>query len=297
MLGKIRGLHKKQHVALLSIAAAVATLGLKFGAYFISHSIALYSDALETFVNLAAGFIAFAMVTIASKPPDEKHSYGHDKAEYFSSGVEGGLILIAAVSIVYLSIERLVSKQPLQHLLLGIGISAVASLINFGCAYYIAKVAKEHDSITLEANAKHLMTDVWTSMGVAAGLLIVYFLPPAFQLLDPVIAIGVALLILSTGLDLLKRSVDGFMDAALPEREIADIESIIRGCIQAPQQFRALRTRKAGSKRFIEFTLLLKHDMTVEKSHALCDYVEAAINQRFPTAVIHIHVEPLTPQG
>ena len=293
MLNKIKTLHKTQHMGLLSITAAILTLCLKFGAYLLTNSVGLYSDTLETFVNLAAGFIVFFVVTIAAKPPDEKHSYGHDKAEYFSSGVEGGLILIAAASIVYMAIERLVSKHPLENLPLGIGVSTAASLINFGTAYYIAKVAKEHDSITLEANAKHLMTDVWTSIGVAAGLLIVYFLPPGWQILDPVIAIAVAILILLTGVDLLKRSVDGFMDAALPADEIYDIESIIQGCISAPQQFTALRTRKAGAKRFIEFTLLLKHDMTVEASHALCDHIEAAIGARFPTAIIHIHVEPL----
>jgi cation diffusion facilitator family transporter len=293
MLDKIRALHKTQHMGLLSIGVAIVTLCLKFGAYFLTHSIGLYSDALETFVNLASGFIVLFVVTIAARPPDEKHTYGHDKAEYFSSGVEGGLILVAAASIVYMAIERLVSKHPLENLLLGIGVSSVASLINFGTAYYIAKVAKEHDSITLDANAKHLMTDVWTSIGVAAGLLSVYFLPPGWQILDPIIAIGVAILILSTGLDLLKRSVDGFMDAALPADEIYDIESIIQGCIKTPQQFAALRTRKAGAKRFIEFSLMLEHDMTVEASHALCDKIEAAIAARFPTAIIHIHVEPL----
>jgi cation diffusion facilitator family transporter len=293
MLDKISALHKTQHMGLLSIAAAIVTLCLKFSAYFLTHSIGLYSDALETFVNLAAGFIVLFVVTIAARPPDEKHTYGHDKAEYFSSGVEGGLILIAAASIVYMAIERLVSKHPLENLLLGIGVSSVASIINFGTAYYIAKVAKEHDSITLEANAKHLMTDVWTSVGVALGLLIVYFLPPGWQILDPIIAIAVAILILLTGVDLLRRSVDGFMDAALPADEIYDIESIIQGCIEAPQQFAALRTRKAGAKRFVEFSLMLKHDMTVEASHTLCDHIEAAIAVRFPTAIIHIHVEPL----
>ena len=293
MLKKIKALHKTQHMGLLSIAAAIVTLCLKFGAYLLTHSIGLYSDALETCVNLVAGFVVFAVVTIAARPPDEKHSYGHDKAEYFSSGFEGGLILIAAASIIYMAIERLVSKQPLDNLLLGIGVSTIASVINFGTAYYIAKVAKEHDSITLEANAKHLMTDVWTSAGVAAGLLVVYFLPPGWQVVDPIIAIGVAILILATGVDLLRRSVDGFMDAALPADEIYDIESIIQGCIELPQQFSSLRTRKAGAKRFIEFTLLLKHDMTVEASHALCDHIEAAIAARFPMAIIHIHVEPL----
>ncbi|MEY3182790.1 MAG: hypothetical protein RLZ35_775 [Pseudomonadota bacterium] len=293
MLAKIKALHKTQLMGLLSIVAALLTLSLKFGAYFLTSSISLYSDALETFINLVAGFIVFFVVTIASKPPDEKHSYGHDKAEYFSSGVEGGLILIAAVSIVYMSIERLLYKHPLENLLLGVGVSTVASVINFGTAYYIAKVAREHDSITLEANAKHLMTDVWTSIGVASGLVIVYFLPPAWQILDPMIAIGVAVLILRTGIDLLRRSVDGFMDAALPADEIYDIESIIQGCITLPQQFTDLKTRKAGAKRFIELTLLLERKMTVEASHALCDKIEAAIAVRFPTAMIHIHVEPL----
>ena len=293
MLAKIKALHKTQLMGLLSIIAALLTLSLKFGAYFLTGSISLYSDALETFINLAAGFIVFFVVTIASKPPDEKHSYGHDKAEYFSSGVEGGLILIAAVSIVYMSIERLLYKHPLENLLLGVGVSTVASVVNFGTAYYIAKVAREHDSITLEANAKHLMTDVWTSIGVASGLVIVYFLPPAWQILDPMIAIGVAVLILRTGIDLLRRSVDGFMDAALPADEIYDIESIIQGCITLPQQFTDLKTRKAGAKRFIELTLLLERKMTVEASHALCDKIEAAIAVRFPTAMIHIHVEPL----
>ena len=293
ILKKVKTLHKTQHMGLLSIAAAIFTLLLKFGAYFLTSSIGLYSDALETFVNLAAGFIVFFVVTIAARPPDEKHSYGHDKAEYFSSGVEGGLILIAAASIVYMAIERLFYKHPLENLLLGVSVSTVASVINFGTAYYIAKVAREHDSITLEANAKHLMTDVWTSVGVAASLIIVYFLPPDWQILDPMIAIIVAILILRTGLDLLRRSVDGFMDAALPQNEINDIESIIQECIALPQKFEALKTRKAGAKRFIEFSLMLEQKMTVEASHALCDRIEAAIEQRFPKAIIHIHVEPL----
>lgn len=286
------GLTRTQIMALVSIGAALITLSLKFIAYVMTGSVGLYSDALEAFVNLGAGIIAFLVITISQMPPDEKHSYGHEKAEYFASGVEGGLILVAALSIVYMAVERFFHRTVLDHLLYGISISMIASVINFVSAFYIGKTAEAHDSITLEANAKHLLTDVWTSIGVSVGLLIVYFLPTEWQLLDPLIAIAVAISIIVTGIDLVRRSIDGFMDAALPVAEINQIEQAIGLVIPENQYFRGLRTRKAGVKRFIEFKLMVPSDLAVQEAHDWCDRIEEAIEVIFPNASVTIHVEP-----
>lgn len=290
---RIDKLNHLQWMAIVSIVAAIATLVLKFSAYFLTQSISLYSDALESFINLATGFIALAVVTIAAQPPDEKHTYGHYKAEYFASGVEGGLILVAAGSIVYMAIERLLHKVPLTHLPIGLIISAIASGINFMSAYYIGKSAKKHDSITLEANAKHLMTDVWTSLGVVLSLVLVHILPPAWQILDSLIAILVATMIVITGFDLVKRSIDGFMDASLPIEEVRQLEHLIQNALTHDQRFMDLRTRKAGTKRFVEFKLIVSGDMTVETSHELCDRIEQLIETALPGTSVVIHVEPL----
>ena len=200
-----------RRMAMLSIATSIVTLALKFGAYFLTGSVSLWSDALEAFVNLAAGLVALGALTLAEQPADERHAYGHDKAEYFSSGVEGALILVAAIAIIWSATERLLAPRPLEQLGLGMLIALLAAAANFITARVMLKVARQHDSITIEADAKHLLTDVWTTAGILAGLGVVV-LAPQWAILDPLMAIAVALHILFTGFDLLRRSADGLMD-------------------------------------------------------------------------------------
>ena len=280
-------------VAWLSIGASVATLVLKFAAYFVTDSISLFSDAMESFVNLTAGLVALAVLTIVARPADESHPYGHDKAEYFSSGVEGGLIIVAAMSIIWAAWDRFNALQPLRDIGLGLLISIVASAINLGVARYMLRAAKEHDSITLEADARHLLTDVWTSIGVAAGLAVLIFAPAGWQILDPVIAILVALNIIHTGLDLLRRSLDGLMDATLPAEDVNQICTTIEQSIGVYYSYNQLRSRKSGSRRFVEFNLLVPGDASVAAAHELCDQLEAAIERRLNKTSVTIHVEPL----
>jgi cation diffusion facilitator family transporter len=280
-----------QQMAILSIATSIATLALKFGAYFLTGSVGLLSDALEALVNLAAGLVALAALTVAATPADDRHSYGHDKAEYFSSGVEGTLILIAAVSIMYAAWDRFQRPAPLTNLGPGIIVGLVAAAMNYATARLMLKVANKHDSITIEADARHLMTDVWTSGGVLGGLMII-LLMPGWQLLDPLIAFAVGLHIIYTGVELLRRSIDGLMDAALSPREIHRAQQIIQAELPMGTTFHALRTRKAGARRFIEFHLLVPGEISVRESHALCDRIEESIAGQLARASITIHVEP-----
>jgi cation diffusion facilitator family transporter len=192
----------------------------KFGAWFLTGSVSLWSDALEALVNLAAGLVALGAITLAHQPADDKHHSGHDKAEYFSSGVEGALILVAAVAIVWSASQRLLSPQPLENLGVGLFVAFLAGAMNFVTARTMLKVAQQHDSITLEADARHLLTDVWTSVGVIGGLLVVMAMPQ-WAILDPLMAVAVAIHILFTGFNLLRRSADGLMDTALPPEEVA----------------------------------------------------------------------------
>jgi cation diffusion facilitator family transporter len=279
-------------MALLSIATSIATLALKFGAYFLTDSVSLLSDALEAFVNLAAGLVALTALTIADQPADDRHTYGHDKAEYFSIGVEGTLILFAAASIIYAGWNRFLHPAPpLENLGWGISVGLLAAAMNFATARHMLKVAAKHDSVTIEADAKHLMTDVWTSAGVLGGLLVIVFLP-GWQILDPLIAVAVGLHIVVTGVALLRRSIDGLMDTALSPREIDKAAELIRAGLPAGASYHALRTRKAGATRFIEFHLLLPGETSVRESHALCDRLEESIASHLARASVTIHVEP-----
>lgn len=278
-------------MALLSIATSIATLALKFGAYFLTDSVSLLSDALEAFVNLAAGLVALSAITIAEQPADDRHTYGHDKAEYFSIGVEGTLILFAAASIMYAGWSRFLHPVVLENLGWGIAVGLLAAAMNFATARVMLDVAAKHDSVTIEADAKHLLTDVWTSAGVLGGLLVIVFLP-GWQILDPLIAVAVGLHIVVTGVDLVRRSIDGLMDTALSPLEIAKTEDLIRAGLPAGASFHALRTRKAGATRFIEFHLLLPGDVSVRESHAVCDRLEESIASHLAKASVTIHVEP-----
>ncbi len=279
-------------MALLSIATSIVTLALKFGAYFMTGSVSLLSDALEAIVNLAAGLIALGALTIADQPADDRHTYGHDKAEYFSSGVEGMLILVAAVSIIVTAAGRLLHPAPLENLGPGLVIALLAAGMNFATARVMLKVGREHDSITIEADAKHLMTDVWTSAGVVTGLVVIMGMP-AWQILDPLIAIAVGIHIIFTGVQLLRRTVDGLMDAALSAEEVSQMKQLIAAQLPAGASFHDLRTRKAGARRFIEFHLLVPGETSVHQSHALCDRIESAIEAHLSKASVTIHVEPV----
>lgn len=284
---------KAEKVVLLSVGASLATLSLKFAAYFVTDSVSLFSDAMESFVNLTAGLVALMVLSVVARPADENHPYGHDKAEYFSSGVEGGLIIIAALSIIWAAWNRFSEMQPLRDIGIGLLISLLASAINFGVARYMLLAAKIHDSITLEADARHLLTDVWTSVGVGAGLCVLIFAPPTWQLLDPIIAMLVALNIVRTGFDLLRRSMDGLMDATLPAEDVNQIRSTIEQSIGVYYSYNQLRSRKSGSRRFVEFNLLVPGNTSVEAAHELCDLLEDAIERRLNKTSVNIHVEPL----
>jgi cation diffusion facilitator family transporter len=279
-----------RRVALLSVGAAIVTLLLKFGAYFLTGSVGLLSDAIESFVNLAAALIAFTAITIAGRPPDSNHTYGHDKAEYFSSGAEGTLILLAAGTIIFSAVHRLVNPAPLENLGIGAAVALVASAINFGVSRIMLRVARQEDSIALEADAHHLMTDVWTSVGVVGGILVVG--ATGWQVLDPLIAIVVAVNIIWMGVQLLRRSTAGLMDVTLPGEEVAVIQSAINHVAGAETPYHALRTRKSGSRRFIDFHLLLPGQTTVQASHDLVSQIETAIEHELPNTYVTIHVEP-----
>jgi cation diffusion facilitator family transporter len=281
-----------KRMAALSIATSIATLALKFGAYALTGSIGLLSDAMEALVNLAAGLVALAMLSVAEQPADDGHAYGHEKAEYFSSGVEGLLILFAAIGIVYAAAGRLLHPAPLERLGAGLLVAALAAVMNLVTARLMLRVAKEHDSIVVEADARHLLTDVLTSAGVIAGLLIV-MVAPRLVILDALIAFGVGAQILVTAASLIRRSIDGLMDTSLPPAEIDATREIIAGTLPPGASFAELRTRKAGSRRFIEFKLLVPGTQTVADAHASCDHLEAALGAALAKSVVTIHVEPL----
>lgn len=278
--------------AWLSIAAAVITLVLKTIAYLVTDSVGMLSDAMESTVNLAAALMALTMLTIAARPADDDHAFGHSKAEYFSSGVEGALILIAAVSIIWAALPRLMHPQAIQQVGLGLMISLVASAVNFGAAVVLLRAGKKHHSITLEADAHHLMTDVWTSAGVLIGIGAVY--ATGWLILDPLIAIAVAVNIVWTGFQLLRRSVDGLMDMSLPTDELAIIHEIIgRYVTQQGIAYSSLKTRQAGSHKFISVHILVPANWTVQRGHDLLDLLEADIEKTLYGSHVLTHLEPI----
>ncbi len=286
------GISPTRNVIVVSIAAAIVTMGLKLGAYLLTGSVSLLSDAAESSVNLIAALVAFAALTVAARPADESYRYGYDKAEYFSSGVEGGLILVAAVTIIYTAAMRFLHPSPLTDLGPGLAISLVASAINFGVSRFIFRMAEKHDSITLEADAHHLMTDVWTSVGVVAALAVVLFTPPGWAILDPIIALVVGLNIIRTGWSLMRRSVAGLMDISLPEEEMDLIEAVIREKEGPEAVYHKLRTRKSASRRYVELHLLMPGNISVREAHDRCTGIEAEIRNRLPKTRVTIHVEP-----
>ena len=276
--------------AWLSLGAAVLIIVLKAIAYWLTGSVALLSDALESFVNLAAAGMALFALTVVARPADEDHPHGHDKAEYFSSGVEGALILLAAIAIVATAIDRLLHPAPLELLGYGLILSFVASVINFAVARILFNAASRYNSIALEADAQHLMTDVWTSVGVLIGVGLVSV--TGWQWLDPLVAIGVALNIVTTGIALMRRSVLGLMDTALPAAELRAIEEILEPYRAQGIGFHALRTRQSGARRFVTMHVLVPGAWAVQRAHDLAEEIEQSISERLPHASVLTHLEP-----
>ena len=277
--------------AWLSIAAAIATILLKGIAWKMTGSVGLLSDAIESGVNLAGAMMALWMLTLAALPADDDHAHGHGKAEYFSSAFEGFLILLAAVSIGYTAINRLLDPQPIEAVGIGLMVSVLASIINFATARTLLVVGRKHDSITLEADAHHLLTDVWTSVGVIAGVGLVAL--TGWLWLDPAIALLVAANIVWTGYQLMRRSADGLMDISLPAEKIEKIENLLAGYRQQKMDFHALRTRQAGGRAFVTLHLLVPGEWTVQHGHDWAERIEAEIRNALPNTHITIHLEPL----
>lgn len=276
--------------AWLSIAAAVATIGLKMAAYGVTGSVSLLSDALESLVNLVAAVMALAMLTIAARPADDDHAYGHSKAEYFASAVEGLLILVAAASIGWAAWLRLMDPQPIAQPGLGLAVSLVASAVNFSVARILFNAGRRYRSITLEADAHHLMTDVWTSVGVLTGVGLVWL--TGWERLDPVVALLVAANIVWSGVKLVRRSALGLMDTALPEEECAQVRGILEGLAARGITYHALRTRQAAARRFVSLHLLVPDNWTIQQGHAVAEEVERAIRHTLPNTTVFTHLEP-----
>jgi cation diffusion facilitator family transporter len=276
----------------LSIVAAVVTVGLKGAAYWLTGSVGLLSDALESLINLAAALTAFWSLWYAARPVDESHTYGHEKIEYFSSGLEGGLILVASAGIAWAAIERLlINPRPVHDLGIGLAISLVAALINGGVAVVLLRVARQYGSIVLEADGKHLLTDVWTSVAVLVGLGLVWL--TGWQPLDPLIALLIAVNILWTAFDLMRRSFNGLMDHALPADELVRIRETIRARLGPDMDHHALRTRQAGTRRFADFHLLVPGRFTVRQAHDLSHQIEDDLVAALPGLEVTVHIEPV----
>jgi cation diffusion facilitator family transporter len=277
--------------AWLSIGAATLTIALKGVAWWLTGSVGLLSDAIESLVNLVGALMALWMLTLAALPADEEHAYGYSKAEYFSSAFEGFLILLAAISIGYAALVRLLDPQPLAEVGVGLMVSLLASAINLATARILLRVGREHDSISLEADAQHLMTDVWTSAGVIVGVALVWL--SGWLWLDPTIALVVAANILWTAFQLMRRSLSGLLDASLPAPELARIEALLARHRTQGIAFHALRTRRAGSRSFVSLHVLVPGQWTVQQGHDRVERIEDEIRELLPRAHVTTHLEPL----
>jgi cation diffusion facilitator family transporter len=276
--------------AVVSIVAALVTIGLKFGAYLLTGSVGLFSDAAESVVNLVAAVTALWALTLAARPPDEEHAFGHNKAEYFSSGLESALILIAAGWIAATAVPRLFEPEPLQNVGVGLAVTLVAAAINGGVALLLMRAGRRLRSITLEADARHLLTDVWTSVGVVLGIVLVGL--TGWLALDPLIALLVAANIVWTGVRLLRDTGQGLLDRALPAEDLAKIRKVLSRHEERDIRFHALRTRAAGQRRFISMHVLVPGGWTVKRGHDLAEEIENDIARELPQSTFFVHVEP-----
>jgi cation diffusion facilitator family transporter len=276
--------------AWLSIAAAVATISIKLGAWWLTGSVGLLSDALESVVNLVAAAMTLWMLSLSARPPSEEHAYGYSKAEYFSSGLEGAMIFVAALAIAWTAVDRLLHPRALESVGLGLGLSVAASAINFGVARVLLRAARRYQSIALEADAHHLMTDVWTSVGVVVAVAAVAF--TGWNSLDPLIALAVAANIVFTGFSLIKRSAQGLLDRSLEAEQLAAITAVLDKHRNGGIEFHALMTRAAAGRSFVSMHVLVPGDWTVKCAHDLADSIEHEIATALPGTNVFTHIEP-----
>lgn len=276
--------------AYLSIAAAIATIALKSGAWWLTGSVGLLSDAAESVVNLVAAFVALIALKVAARPADDDHNFGHHKAEYFSAAIEGGMIFVAAAVILFTSVERFLHPQPLENVGIGLAVSVVASVINGAVAWVLIRNGRRHRSLTLVADGKHLFTDVVTSVGVVVGVLLVWL--TGWDRLDPIVAFLVGINIIVTGWKLLSESGSGLMDRTLPEDENALIVGVLQRFSSPEVTFHGLRTRASGAHRFVTFDMLVPGTWSVTRGHDLVEEVEDAIRTELPEIEIRSHLEP-----
>jgi len=277
--------------AWLSIFTAIATISLKTIAYLLTGSVGLLSDAIESLVNLATAIIALLMLRIAEQPPDEEHRYGHSKAEYFASIMEGLFIFIAAIAIIFSAVDRIIHPKIIEQAFLGLGISVIASIINYVVSLRLLKVGKRHRSISLEADGHHLMTDVITSVGVIIAVFLVSL--TGWQILDPIIAILVAINIILTGLKLIKRSILGLLDTSISNEELDIIKSVFKKYESKGLEFHGLRTRQSAQRRFVDFQVLVPGGWTVQKGHDLLEQIEKKIRDSIEKVTVSTHLEPI----
>lgn len=283
--------NRLKRYAWLSIAAALTTIGLKAGAYFITGSVGLLSDALESGVNLIAAVFALIILGIAAQPPDEEHAYGHSKVEYFAGGVEGALIFVAAITIGVTAIDRLAHPQLPEQLGLGLAISVAAAILNLIVARILLRAGRQYRSITLEADARHLMSDVWTTAGVLLGIGAVAL--TGWEILDPVIALLVAVQILVAGLKLVRESAYGLMDTALPAAELGQIVEILDHYAVNGVRYHALRTRQSGAQRFMSVHVQVPGAWSVQDGHSLLEDIDRDVRAALPPISVFTHLEPL----
>lgn len=285
------GTVRLERYAWLSIAAAVTTISLKSVAAWVTGSVGLLSDALESGVNLVAAIVALIALKAAVRPPTTHHHFGLGKAEYMSAAVEGGMIFVAAVAIVWTAVDRLINPQPVEQFGIGLAVSSVAAAINLAVGLLLVRVGRRHRSITLEADGKHLLTDVWTSVGVIVGVAVVAL--TGWNVLDPLIAIGVGINILVTGYGLLRRSGAGLLDVALPVADQAKVAEVVAEYEAQGVSFHALRTREAGQQRFVYVHVLVPGRWSVQRGHDLCEQFERDVAAALPGATTFTHLEPV----
>ncbi len=279
------------HYAWLSVAAACVTMALKLLAWRLTGSVGLFSDALESLVNLAAALAALSAVLVSALPPDEDHSFGHDKIEYFASGFEGALILAAALAIVWAAVARLLTPVPLEGLGLGLLLATSASVVNLWVGRLLLKKGRAAGSPALVADGQHLMTDVWTSAAVLLGVLLVWL--TGWQMLDPLVALVAAGFILRMGFQLLRGAVHGLLDRSLPDEQLRAIDEVLRRHESGEVRFHALRTRAAGARQFVAVHVLVPDEWSVRRGHDLLEQIEAELRAVLPAGHIFTHLEPI----
>lgn len=287
-------MYERRHLtryAWLSIATALLTIGLKATAYFLTGSVSLLSDALESGVNLAAAILALVTLTVAAQPPDEEHAYGHDKAEYFSGGAEGTLILLAAVTIAVSAVQRLFNPQPLEQVGIGLAISVAAALCNLVVARILLQAGRQYNSVTLTADAQHLLSDVWTSAGVVLGVGVVAL--TGWTILDPLIALAVAVQIVYWGVRLVRQAVRGLMDTALPPADMKKVVAVLERYRKDGVAYHALRSRQSGARRFVSVHIQVPGAWSVQRGHMLLEAIERELRQALTPVSVFTHLEPI----